>query len=577
MPNADLWSQDADAASNAANLNTKAEISHDGGVAVDATTSDPIDGLLIPEPNDDPLKRRTVNADHGLKKIIRVIGERLNPPLTAAERAALDDQQRIKLLNQVLTQEAKDIEIRLKHALDNLGYSFVTKASDGSISRVKFVEFRPIVSTEDAHWYHVDFDRLPRGVNSSDLVKQDLLNHLGKSVQHKVNVRATDEAGIWYVVERASGMMGLPKHVNFSDMWDRFPPSANSLTIPLGMTQNRKAVFQDLDDLVHVLVAGETGGGKSNSQAIFINSLAMRNTPDSLQMLLLDMKAGMEFQFYENIPNLIEVPGVTKTGIIEDPDQVYPAFAWLLDTEAKRRMALIRGANHRSIKDYNTRRKNPLPRLLVVCDEWGIARLAKNGKRAEQELAKAVQLLRAAGIHILIGTQTPTKEVLGLLVRSNLPTKLVHNCNEISASVLVVGDASAMGLPPGRAIFYRSGTKMPVQVPYLSETAIKNIVADIKSGKHQPDARKSHDVTIDEMLAYALHNMAGSLKYQDVHKAFGHRGITRDEVADALKAVDGKEVTVEDKLYRVEPGAGSRPRRLVVTENPTETEKTENA
>lgn len=567
MPHADLWSRDADAASKAASLTAKAEISRDGGTVIDGSTSDPLDNLLIPEPNDDPLKPRIVSPDHGLKKIIRIIGERLNPPLNAAERAALDDQQRIKILNQVLLTEAKEAESRIKKALDNLGYSYVRKSGDGTVKGVTYVEFSPIIPTEDAIWLHVDMDRLPRGVNSSDLIRQDVLDHLGKSVQHKVNVRATDEAGIWYVVERASGMMGLPKHVAFSDMLARFPTSANSLTIPLGMTQNRKAVFYDLDDLIHVLVAGETGGGKSNSQAVFINTLAMRNTPEMLQMLLMDMKAGMEFQFYDGLPHLLAIPDVTKTGIIEDPDLVFPAFSWLLKVEAKRRMVLIRGSNHRSISDYNTRRKDPLPRLLVVCDEWGTARLSSHGKQAEQELAKAVMLLRAAGIHILIGTQTPTKEVLGLLVRSNLPTKIVHNCNDISASVLIVGDASAMSLPVGRAIVRRGGLKQAVQVPYLSEHAIKQIVDDIKSGKHQAEVKKTHDVTLEEMLAYGLQNMAGSLKYQDVHKAFAHRGITRDEVVEALRALDGKDATVEGKLYRVEPGAGSRPRRLIAVEN----------
>lgn len=579
MQNINLLSQDSDLSTRSANLES-VDHARDGGAIVDLGTADPNDSIVLAEINTDPLKRRI--ADPRPRGIIPYLWHQvknyIHPPMTAAERAALDEAKAVKLLDKVLAEEAETAARRISRALHNLGYSHVRRGADGEIKKATFVSFDMAVSTEDAHWLHINMDSLPYGVNSSDLcMKQEVIDHLGKSVGHKVNVRASDEAGIWYIIERASGMMGLPVYVKYNDMLEQFPTSSNGLTIPLGMTSNRKRVYEDLDDMVHILVAGETGGGKSNTQSVFIATLAMRNSPEQIQLLLLDMKAGMEFQFYEGLPHLLPIPDVTSSGIIEDPDQVYPAFQWLLNREAKRRMSIIRGANHRSISDYNVRRKHPMPRLVVVCDEWGTARLSNNGKEAEVELAKAVMLLRAAGIHIIIGTQTPTKEVLGLLVRSNLPTKIAHNCNEFPASAIIVGDGSALGLPVGRGIYKRSGQKFPIQFPRLTEQMIKEIVENIKSGKSQAAPTKTHDVTTDELLVWGLHNNGGGLNWRDLYKAFDHRGITADEVKAILKDLDGKEIVIEEKVYTVEPGAGQKPRRLVAVEQGKEVNQDENS
>lgn len=561
MATANAISQESNLVSQGANLDGHHEASFDGtGELIEQTTSVPNDAPVVPEINDDPLKVRISNPSRGWKKWIKIILEWINPPLTAAERAQLDEVKALKLKNKLLREEAFVAADRISNALDRLGFSYVSKGANGEIKKLVKVRFDMAESSEDAHWLHVSND-LPRGVSYAQLVRQDVVDDLGKSVGHKVNVRATDEAGVWYIIERASGMMGIPTHVQIKDMWQGFPESASKLSIPLGMTNNRKKVYRDLDDMVHILVAGQTGGGKSNALAVIITTLITRNTPDELKLVLLDMKAGLEFQFYEGLPHLLAIPDAGD-GIVEDPDKVYPTFRWLLNVEAKRRMNTIRNSNHRSIEDYNQRRKSGrLPRILVICDEWGIARLSEHGKDAETELAKSVMLLRAVGIHIIVCTQTPTKEVIGMLVKSNLPTRIALGCSDISASVMICGDMSAVGMPVGRCVL------MPghqyVQIPYVSTEQIKETVQLVKEGKAIQAGGKTHDVTVNELLAYGLHNLQGSLRYQDLYKVFDTRGITRDEIAKILKDLDGEDVTVDGKLYHVEPGAGQRPRRLV--------------
>lgn len=575
MPKADIWSNDTEGQSESTFIDSLDHSLDGSGAAVDLTTSDPIDSPLIPEVNEDPFRRRIANRKRGLINWLKKqLGAEPRQP-TMAEIAEMDDQQRLKLLEKTLRDESQIAAERLSNALDRMGFSHRRYNGEGELRKLQKVRFDFVLSTEDAHWLHVNMDRLPYGVNSSSIIEQRVLDDLGKAVGHKVNLRATDEAGIWYVIERASGMMGIPIHVYIQDMWRRFPASANSLTLPVGMTTNRKLVYESVDTMVHALIAGETGGGKSNAQNTIISTLISRNSPSQLQMLLMDMKAGLEFQFYEDVPHLVKIEGVTDSGIIEHPDKVYPAFEWLINKEAARRMSIIRAAKHRSIDDYNIRRKRPMPRMLVVCDEWGIARLGSKGKEAEIELSKSVMLLRAVGIHIHIGTQTPTKEVLGLLVRSNLPTKIAFNCNELSASTIVVGNSLAMGLPVGRAIFKRGMQTVAVQWPYISEEMVKSIVASVREGR--PSVQIEDEKTYlakEEILSFGLHALGGGLQEREIYKHFSARGVSQIEVRRILQEVEGQEVIVDGKLYIVQPGAGTRPRTLVAkqeSENEIET------
>lgn len=540
-------------------------ITPDGAAEADASI--PHDEPVIAEPNDDPLRRRVTNPVRGLRRIIRKINDLIHPPPSLEELAALDEKKRSQMLAKTLRDEAQVSASRLSRALHELGFSYVRRDVQGNITKSRYVQFDFCESTEDAHWLRVDMDHWPYGCNSDDLAEKRVINHLSRSVQHKVNIRSSPEAGTWFIIERASGMMGIPVHVPIMDMWARMPTTATGLTVPLGMTNNRKPVFDAIDDMVHCMVAGQTGGGKSTLINGWITTLITRNTPKQLQLLLMDMKAGLEFQFFEDVPHLVRMPESVTTdhGIITDPDQVAPAIRWLVNIEAKKRLGLIRDAGHRDLRSYNARRSeaNKLPRLVMIIDEWAQARMGEDGKAAEHELAKALQLLRAAGIHLIVCTQTPSKDVLGVLARSNLPTRVAFSCVEMSASILICGDSSAMNLQPAGRAIYKRVSNTPVQVSWISEQMVKDIVTKVKTGQATTVEIQAHDVTLTELLEWGLHENAGNLPYRDIYAAFAHRRITLKEVKDWLRSVEGKTVEVDGHEYTVEPSAGTRGRRLV--------------
>jgi len=537
----------------------------------DIETSQPIDGPVLAEPNHEPYKRRIANPTRGLfKRLARYVKDTISPPPTPEEIARMSERNRARLLQKTLIDEAKIATRRISRSLHELGFSYVKRDANGNITKARYISFDFVESTEDAHWLHVDLSAWPYGINSDQLLQQDVINHISRSVGHKVNVKASPEAGIWFVIERASGMMGIPMHVPIADMWAKMPATSTKLTVPIGMTNNRKTVYDNLDDMVHTMVAGQTGGGKSTLVNGWITTLITRNSPEKLRLVLMDMKAGLEFQYYANLPHLLPIPEVkTDEGIITDPDNVAPALRWLVNVEARRRLELIRQSGHRDIKTYNVRRGHPLPRILVVIDEWAQARLGHGGKQAELELAKALQLLRAAGIHFVVCTQTPSKEVLNVLARSNLPTRVAFSCAELSASILICGDNSAIGLAPaGRCIYKRMTGTQPIQVAWISEQMVTDIVDKVNNGE-APNAipLAKHDVTIDEILLWGLHENSGSLRVNEVFAHFTHRGIPKKEVETVLKEIENKTVELNGNFYKIEAGAGTRPRRLIAIQD----------
>lgn len=563
-----ITSQDGGAAAHHSQAtDVKSSQARDANPHGDLETSVPLDQPALVEINHEPYRRRIANPTRGvLKKLARWVKETISPTPTPEEIARMSEKKRMQLLSKTLVDEAKIATRRISNSLHQLGFSYVRKDANGNITSARYVTFDFVESTEDAHWLHVDMGHWPYGINSDQLLQQDVINHISRSVGHKVNVKASPEAGIWFVIERASGMMGIPVHVPIADMWQKMPQTSTKLTVPIGMTNNRKVVYDNLDEMVHTLVAGQTGGGKSTLVNGWITTLITRNSPDQLRLVLMDMKAGLEFQYFAQLPHLLEIPDVkTDEGVITESDYVAPALHWLVNVEARRRLEMIRKTGHRDIRSYNVKRKKQLPRIVVVIDEWAQARLGNGGKHAELELAKALQLLRAAGIHFIVCTQTPSKEVLNVLARSNLPTRVAFSCAELSASMLICGDGSAVALAPaGRCIYKRMTGTQPVQVAWISEQMVTDIVDKVKRGE-TPDAlpKMGHDVSTDDILDWALHENGGSLRHSELHSHFSHRGITQRELTSILADLENSTVEIAGNFYRIEPGAGARPRRLV--------------
>jgi len=248
---------------------------------------------------------------------------------------------------------------------------------------------------------------------------------------------------------------------------------------------------------------------------------------------------------------------------VYEREQVSAMLDWLIKFGEKR-MELIKSAGRKNIDGYNkNRRKKRLSRLLLVIDEWADVRLARGiGAQAEERLANIAQRMRAVGIHIILATQVPKREVISTIIKTNLPGRMAFSCPSNTASQLIIDVGDARGLAPRGRFMYQKGTELlQIQAPYMSDKQIADIVSAAISGSGEPQLERI-DVTQDEIIEYALDQLNGYLSSAKLFEKFKGR-IPRDDLFELLKSLDDTTIEARGNLYQVEPGAGSRSRQLV--------------
>lgn len=444
----------------------------------------------------------------------------------------------------------------------------------GNIGHVSEVSFDYIVMQPDAIYYRVDTMSLPRGVGITDLNDDDLVTDLSVACGRAVRADFTFKKGLWFTVERASGTRGIPNHVRFADMLEKYPKTAGRFTVPLGVTENNKPIYRDIIDQPHLLVAGETGSGKSNMIHVIIASLLMRTDPDELKIIMVDLKGGLELYHYEGVPHLLEVEGTDK-GIIYDREDVPQALDWLI-REGERRAKKIKSAGHRNLANFNKyKSSNRIPRIILIIDEWADVRLVRGlGAKCERRLSNLAQKMRAVGIHIILATQSPKKEVISTLIKTNLPGKMAFSCPTNTASILIIDNSKARGLQPqGRYIYQKGSESLEIQAPFVSDNMLKKITAGAMEG-YQAVAMRGHDVSELEIITHSVDKLDGDMGVRDIYSNFRGR-MTQQAVIEILGKMDGQTYNLRGSTYQVEPAAGPVPRHLKLLDESKQVDLTE--
>lgn len=551
---------------------------------------------------------------------LRGLYRRLMPrQLTPGEKQELEAEQKARkhlreqrsLLESEARKFCKDITEKLVDL--NVCYRFKQNEKDWLTGGIKVIAFRrPFVLSEEAIYLEVDLrpGRSPRGVGVDDLSDEKVLKNLAIACEHPVYVRYESGKGFWYIIERETGKRGIPVHVKYDDMLSARPASADGLSLPIGIGENKKPIYRSLGQMYSMLVAGTIGGGKSNFLSVLLCTLLRYNSPRRLKLVLVDLKGGMEFSFFQGVPHLMQLPAkalkppkkakkgkdiVVKEGkleledetvtedpedpedsrlvpaIIEKREQVPGALKWLID-EGERRMDLMKGkAKH--IGQYNHKfSKKALPHIVLVIDEWGDVKLEPTvGKTSEERLINIAGRFRAVGIHVILCTQTPNKDVVSIRVKNVMPARLVFNCPDQFASMLLLGDGAAHGLnPAGRSFFVWGGTRVEAQTPFINNAAVDEVVAQAVAGKFNDVETVGHDVTNEEILEWALASNNGDLDYRAVHNQFRLRGLSQQQAKDICASFEGQEVVIGSATYRVLPGGPRKARKLIPIAEPDE-------
>jgi S-DNA-T family DNA segregation ATPase FtsK/SpoIIIE len=241
-------------------------------------------------------------------------------------------------------------------------------------------------------------------------------------------------------------------------------PGTPPLTVPLGVATDGTDLRIDLADpaVVHLLVAGATGSGKSSFLRTLLTTLVARTTPAELGLLLIDPKR-VEFTPFRRCPQLLG-PVVTS------PGDAVEALECLV-AEMEQRYELLELVELQDIETFNRLSITPLPYRVVVVDELADLMLSHR-KEIEPPLVRIAQKGRAAGLHLVLGTQRPTVDVVTGLLAANLPARIAFQVTSSLNSRLVLESSGAQALlGSGDGLYKPAGPGAPVRFQGVHTTS----------------------------------------------------------------------------------------------------------
>ncbi len=206
------------------------------------------------------------------------------------------------------------------------------------------------------------------------------------------------------------------------------------LGFAIGKDISGTAIVADLAKMPHILVAGQTGSGKSVMINTILTSLLYRNSPADLKLILVDPKQ-VELKPYDDIPHLL-------TPVITEPEKCISALKWAV-AEMERRYRALADVNKRNIAEYNNLKKEEgMPYIVIVIDE--LADLMMMAARdVEALIVRIAQKARAVGIHLVLATQRPSVDVITGLIKANVPGRIAFTTQSQVDSRTIIDQVGA--------------------------------------------------------------------------------------------------------------------------------------
>ncbi|MEO8182429.1 MAG: FtsK/SpoIIIE domain-containing protein [Deltaproteobacteria bacterium] len=290
-------------------------------------------------------------------------------------------------------------------------------------------------------------------------------------VRHRLELRTepliNQEAGHLYVdVERPD-----PRDILFSIVQSQLPPAeplCGSAKIPVGVDAAGQLQLTDLGSSgrSHVLAAGTTGSGKTEWLRMMMAGLIVANTPESLRFVTLDPKL-TAFAELERSKFLWNERSWWVPGAERQPSELFQD----LIEEMERRYQLTRDSGTDNLRDHVLATRRPLPRIVCICDEYYA--LISQSREEKRQIEDAVALLgakaRAAGIHLVLATQQPSRAVISGIIQANLPCRVALTLQSHIESNMILGARGAERLTGQGDLLYKDfGDPVRLQAPFLS-------------------------------------------------------------------------------------------------------------
>ncbi len=228
------------------------------------------------------------------------------------------------------------------------------------------------------------------------------------------------------------------------------------LGVAIGKDISGTPVVANLDSMPHLLVAGQTGAGKSVIINTILTSLLYRNSPADLKLILVDPKR-VELTPYNDIPHLL-------SPVIVEPEKCISALKWAV-AEMERRYRALAEAKKRNIVEYNNLKKEEgMPYIVIVIDE--LADLMMMAARdVEALIVRIAQKARAVGIHLVVATQRPSVDVITGLIKNNIPARIAFAVpSQVDSRTIIDQIGAEKLLGQGDMLFTTANTPKPRRV-----------------------------------------------------------------------------------------------------------------
>lgn len=272
---------------------------------------------------------------------------------------------------------------------------------------------------------------------------------------------------------------------------EEYRKAKGKLTFAVGKDIEGNIIIGDIAKMPHMLVAGTTGSGKSVFTNSIILSILYHASPDEVKLILIDPKK-VEFPIYNKIPHLL-IPVVTE------PLKAAGALGWAVN-EMNKRYLMFEANNVKNLQEFNDmvleERNKPaeeqdevhakidlLPQIVIVVDEFADLMMAARSE-VEDSVLRLAQLARAAGIHMIIATQSPRADVLTGLIKSNIPSRVSLSVSSNVDSRVILDESGAEKLLGNGDLLYKPvGVKKPIRMQsgYAATSEIREVVNFLKN------------------------------------------------------------------------------------------------
>lgn len=260
-----------------------------------------------------------------------------------------------------------------------------------------------------------------------------------------------------------------------------FAKAKSPMTFSVGKDIGGNIVLCDLEKVPHLLIAGQTGSGKSAGLNGLIISMLYKSSPEDLRFILVDPKR-VEFSKYRGMPHLL------FEKIITEPNEALNALKWAV-VEMDRRYTVLQKYSCNKVAEYNglpdvvNGNLDKLPHIVIIIDELANLMQSSVAGEIENKISSIAALARAAGIHLIVATQRPSADVITGTIKANLTSRIAFRVGDQSNSRIILDTAGAEALAGnGDMLFFpvEANAATRVQGSYVSGEEVVSVVSYIK-------------------------------------------------------------------------------------------------